>query len=304
MTAELRAPTLEDLPALIEFFDGLRSRYDVQVISEEELRNDLGRRQQAVAENYRIALDDGRVSGWVSVWFPEGQRDRGYFTPRALPRDGRLYAQLLDWVEGRLRSIGGGGPMRAQASAEPGDEPLLEELRGRGYERARHFFEMEIDLADEPEQPRWPEGLALRAFEPEDARRVYDANMEAFEDHWDPFHVGFEEWRDFFLGRPDFDPELWFLAEDEDELAGFSLCSLRDAGTVGWVHVLGVRRPWRRRGLATALLLQSFRALRAKGCAKARLNVDGENLTGAVRLYEQAGMHVARRSERHSKELC
>ena len=67
--------------------------------------------------------------------------------------------------------------------------------------------------------------------------------------------------------------------------------------------MLGVRRPWRRRGLGTALLRHSFRELRARGCERARLMVDGENLTGAVQLYERAGMHVARRAERYWKEL-
>ena len=94
------------------------------------------------------------------------------------------------------------------------------------------------------------------------------------------------------------------FAEEDGELAGFAMCSRRGGTRTGHVHVLGVRRPWRRRGLGTALLLHSFRGLRARGCARARLMVDGESLTGAVRLYEQAGMHVARRSERWSKELA
>ena len=69
----------------------------------------------------------------------------------------------------------------------------------------------------------------------------------------------------------------------------------------GWVQGLAVRRPWRRRGLGLALLLHSFRELRARGREHVGLGVDGENTTGAVRLYERAGMHVARRSDTYNK---
>jgi mycothiol synthase len=56
--------------------------------------------------------------------------------------------------------------------------------------------------------------------------------------------------------------------------------------------VLGTRRPWRRRGLAKALLYASFNEIRARGKPRAVLGVDAENPTGATRLYEGAGMRV------------
>ena len=70
----------------------------------------------------------------------------------------------------------------------------------------------------------------------------------------------------------------------------FSLCDL-DPGE-GWVGVLGVRRPWRRRGLATALLYASFREIRSRGKPMAKLGVDAANPTGATRLYESVGMRI------------
>ncbi|MBD0349195.1 MAG: GNAT family N-acetyltransferase, partial [Thermoleophilia bacterium] len=94
-----------------------------------------------------------------------------------------------------------------------------------------------------------------------------------------------------------FDPALWFIAYDGDEIAGFSLCRPRESGDpdMGWVSVLGVRRPWRRRGLALALLRHSFVELHRRGKKRVGLGVDAENTTGALRLYERAGMHVDRR---------
>jgi ribosomal protein S18 acetylase RimI-like enzyme len=69
------------------------------------------------------------------------------------------------------------------------------------------------------------------------------------------------------------------------------------------VNVLGVRRPWRRRGLALALLLHSFHELEARGMDRVALGVDAESLTGAVRLYEKAGMRVVRQSDTWEKPL-
>ena len=303
MNNELRAPTLDDIPALAAFFRELRDRYGAQALTESQLRDDLTRPGERIEEHYRIAAEDGRVSGYVGLWSPEAQPGRVFVLVRALPRERDAYAPLLDWAEDRARERSRGGPGRLQASADEGDEALQQELHSRGYSLARHFFEMEIDLAAEPPPPDWPAGLGVRTFRPEDARAVYDADLEAFEDHWDPLDVTFDEWRSYFLDASDFDPELWFLVDDGDELAGFSLCSKRAGETEGHLHVLGVRRPWRKRGLGSALLLHSFRELRKRGCETTRLNVDAENLTGAVRLYERAGMHVAVRSDRYWKEL-
>ncbi len=143
----------------------------------------------------------------------------------------------------------------------------------------------------------------MRTFRPGEERAIYDVDMEAFQDHWDFFPVPFDDWRDYFIGSETFDPELWFVAEDGDEIAGTALCSSARGPETGWVNVLAVRRPWRRRGLGRALLLHAFREFRRRGYERVGLNVDGENLTGAVRLYEQAGMRVAHREDSYRRPL-
>ncbi|MGH7357814.1 MAG: GNAT family N-acetyltransferase, partial [Candidatus Rokuibacteriota bacterium] len=99
--------------------------------------------------------------------------------------------------------------------------------------------------------------------------------------------------------------ELWFLLEEGDELAGICLCGPHAAGEsdFGWVVVLAVRRPWRRRGLGLTLLRHAFRELRRRGMTRAGLDVDAENLTGAVRLYEGAGMRVVKRRDILERKL-
>ncbi len=104
--------------------------------------------------------------------------------------------------------------------------------------------------------------------------------------------------------REGFDPSLWFLAEDGGEIAGLALNREHEAEKgVGWVSVLGVRKPWRRKGLGRALLLHSFEEFRRRGFHAAALGVDADSLTGANKLYESAGMQVIRRSDVYEQPL-
>ncbi len=262
---ELRAPTLDDLPALVDFFGAMQAAYGTGGESEGQLRDQLTSKFANAEENYRIAVTGGAVHGWASVWHPEPSSERIFIDVKAHPRELPMYERLLDWAEERAAALAAGRAVRVHAGASSDNELLADEVRKRGYELVRHFFTMEIDLAEEPPAPEWPEG---------------------------------------FIGSSEFDPGLVFLAEEGDELAGFSLCKNEVRPNTGHVGVLGVRRPWRRRGLGTALLLHSFREFRRRGRAKADLGVDTENLTGAVRLYERVGMSPVRRFDSYRKELA
>jgi ribosomal protein S18 acetylase RimI-like enzyme len=72
----------------------------------------------------------------------------------------------------------------------------------------------------------------------------------------------------------------------------------------GWVAGLGVRKPWRKRGLGLALLQRTFRLFHERGERSVGLGVDSENPTGATRLYERAGMHVESESVTFERSLA
>jgi mycothiol synthase len=302
-TIELRAPTLEDLPALVAFFDAMQAGTGTGGTTEANLRDQLKNKRADVPRNYRVAFEGGRIVGFASIWHPEPSSERVFLETKCHPRDPAVSDRLLDWGEERARELTAGRKGRIHGGALSDDEELAQQLRDRGFELVRHFFTMEADLVDEPPEPAWPEGVTVRTFRHGDERRVYEADAEAFRDHWDYFDVPFEEWHEHFHKSSEFDPELWFLAEEGDELAGFALCWSERRPNTGHVNVLAVRRPWRRRGLATALLFHAFRELRRRGRAKVDLGVDTENLTGAVRLYERAGMRAAHRFDSFLKEL-
>ena len=171
-----------------------------------------------------------------------------------------------------------------------------------GITEVRRSWRMEIEMSQAPVAPEWPDQVTVRTFVPErDIRTVYAAIEEAFQDHWGHMEGNFDEWKHWTIDREKFDPTLWFLAFNGGEIAGTSLCTYQV--DYGWVDTLAVRRPWRRKGLGMALLQHSFGEFYRRGKNKVGLDVDSQNLTGATRLYDRAGMHVARIYVSYEKEL-
>jgi ribosomal protein S18 acetylase RimI-like enzyme len=166
-------------------------------------------------------------------------------------------------------------------------------LQAHGFAAIRVDRRMTIELGDDPPDPRWPDGIAVRPFDrARDERPVHRLVQDAFLDIGDFVPSTFEAWSAFMMGSGGFDALLWFVAGDGTELAGVVLC-FRFPET-GWIRQLAVARPFRGRGLGLALLRHAFGELRRRGCREAGLVVDADNRAGATRLYDRAGMRVAR----------
>jgi ribosomal protein S18 acetylase RimI-like enzyme len=170
-------------------------------------------------------------------------------------------------------------------------------------------WEMEMELEEQPPEPEWPDGITVRCRTEGEGRALFTAEREAFKDHRghvdEPFEEAFERWTHLFEKHPEGDPSLWFVAEEGEEIAGFSFCMPRSPEDPerGWIQSLGVLRPWRMRGLGLALLLHSFREFHRRGSRRVALGVDAQSLTGATRLYEKAGMRVTGEFAWYEKEL-
>jgi mycothiol synthase len=182
-------------------------------------------------------------------------------------------------------------------------DPASHELhRNEGYQPLRYHWRMEIVLEGPPPQPHFPEGIEVRPFVKEEHdQRVWQAQNESFRDHWGSHDVPFEEWKRDKFDDPEFDPSLWTIAWDGEEVAGISLNRYRMG--IGWIRSLGVRRPWRKRGLGEALLLHTFGEFYRRGKNTIGLGVDAQNPTGATRLYQKAGMYTASEYVTYEKEL-
>jgi mycothiol synthase len=200
---------------------------------------------------------------------------------------------LLEAIEERALTRKPGANLIGYTSEA--DSELTELYQRSGYRVIRNSFRMLIDLTRGAPEPDWPEGFTVRSMRAGEEERVYEAHMASWVDTWMFVREPFEIWSHWFLGDSAFDPELWFLAEASDDLAGiaFTRASESEPG-MGWVRVLGVVPEYRRRGLAQALLRHAFAEYARRGFDRVGLGVDAESPTGAVRVYERAGMHVDR----------
>ena len=182
------------------------------------------------------------------------------------------------------------------------DQAAHELHRKESYTPLRYYWRMEINLTAPPAPTNFPDGIELRLFvKGEHARAVLDAQNESFRDHWGNHAESYEQWAARKFSREEFDPTLWMIAWDGDQIAGFSQNRYR--GGIGWIGTLGVRRPWRKRGLGEALLLHSFGEFYKRGTTTIGLGVDAQNPTGATRLYQKVGMRAVSEFVFYEKEL-
>jgi mycothiol synthase len=249
---------------------------------------------------------DGQIAGYGDMVDAAVEHLRFWIDLRVPPSDDHpeIASSLLGEMEEQAAKRAAPGATVRIFVAER-DERTRESVEAAGYELFRHSFRMQIDFEGDPPAAEWPEGISVRTIvRDQDDHAVWVAHQDAFVDAFEHAIWPYESWREWAFSES-FDPSLWFLAVDGDEIAGVCLCKSNAGaeGELGWVNVLGVRRPWRRRGIARALLLHAFAEFRALGRRGAGLGVDGLNPTGAVRLYEGAGMHVARRADQYQKPL-
>jgi mycothiol synthase len=300
MSVELLAPTLDDVETLTELINrDADELYGQPEESVESMRMWLTGPTLNPETDIRVAVTEGTYRGYVDI---DPDPEPIYWVDLRVPpsesEDVRL--KLLDWVEQRGAERGAAVLRFHTASV---DEPMIRLLEARDYRLIRHFYRMRIDFDGELPAPQWPEGITVRTATSEDAERAYGVHQESFEDHWEYSRTPYEQWQHHMLGEG-YDPTLWFLVEEDGEVAAVAFCREHEAEKgLGWVNVLGVRKNWRRRGLGRALLLHSFREFRRRGFHAAALGVDADSLTGANRLYESAGMSVVRRSDVYERAL-
>ncbi len=290
---------IHDLTAATDFADfGVAEGYSVEELHDEWAGLDMER------DTWVVEAPDGQLVGYAYL------RDRrhvrldveAYIHPEHAGKG--VGTTLVRASEARARERMADAPAGARVvlhnwinGKNDNARALLER---EGYEPVRFFLRMETDL-DGFEPPAWPEGIAVRGFDRgKDERRFYETAEEAMADHWGHVPLDFEDWRKGRMGEA-FDPSWWFIAEEDGEPAGVMLGSVSEG--LGWVDTLGVRRQWRQRGLGMALLRHAMATFRDRGLSRMALGVDAANPTGATRLYERAGMHVAQQHATYGKVL-
>lgn len=254
-----------------------------------------------LARTFQNPRPENEVRCYLSVEVHPSQRANG------------LEDALLDWAEERGRQrleLASGDASRVLRSGVQDTQTRRQtQLARRGFGRVRYFYRMQRDLSEPIPAMRLPADLALCVYTPDLSKAVHAAFNEAFRDHWSFDPVTAEDWQQFFIGRSSFRPDLTYVVMDGDEVAGFSLNGIspeenvRHGRSDGWIEELAVRRPWRKRGVATALLCASMHAFKAEGLRQAMLGVDTENPTGALRVYERIGFEPIKRFIQFEKRI-
>jgi mycothiol synthase len=293
----LRAATSDDAGSIAELLDECTRQYLERAGSLEDALSRLGLGDPAL--DSRIALDsNANALGFGHVWKASPDEARGFIRVRPSARGRGVGSALLSWLEGRVgeltRELAPAADLTLTTWAKDSDGPPL--LERAGFTPVRRFLQMRVDLP-RPSSPRvgWPPGVTVRTVEPgEDDAALFAAFREAFAGHWGDVEVSEGDWWHENRDAPNagFDPSMWFVAVTAGAIAGFSLCRKReiDGEAIGWVSLLGVLPSLRGHGLGEALLLHSLGSFEARGYCRAALNVDVDNATGALRLYEKAGM--------------
>jgi mycothiol synthase len=239
--------------------------------------------------NVDAQLRAGKVVNWIEGWVRQDRRRQGI---------GRA---LLRWAEGHVADLVARGEAREPDLPHVLGFGVLESIpaamafaASTGYVRIRYGFLMRRPLDEPIPDAALPAGIDLRPVREADHRRIWDADVEAFRDHWEPRDRDETDYEATFT-YPDLDTSLWRVAWDGEEVVGIVMNAIfREENAkigvdLGWLEHVSVRRAWRGRGIAKALITSSLLAFRERGMAIATLGVDGENLTGALRLYEGLG---------------
>jgi len=306
-----------DLPAVVEVINLENRADDVdEVETVEGLAVHLAHLPNgASARDVLLAEIHGRIVGVSWAWWALRTGDYSYEHTGAVDPAHRglgIGRAMLRHHESRLGEIAAGhDPARSKWLATwTSDDAVAGQrlLRAEGYEPARFFFEMTRDLRQVIPEAPLPSGLEIRPVRTEDRRQIYDANVEAFRDHWGAREKGPADFARQFED-PDLDTSLWRVAWDGDEVAGVVVNVILAAENAtlglrrGWLDQVSVRRAWRRRGVARALIASSLLAFRGRDLVEAVLGVDAENPTGALGLYEGMGFAVARRATAFRKPM-
>lgn len=310
--------TLDDAQATVDLFNAYAQHlFGFDDTDLDEMMTDWTSPGMDLEEVVRVVEDDhGQIIGYFDVWDTSPPHVTKYVWGILHPDawDPNLYHEMLLWMERCARnrvSLAPEGTRVVMSQGVPNKDKIRKTaLETYGYKLVRHFFRMEIELTTAPAKPNIPAGLRIVPIDIDtELEAAILATEEAFEDHWGyvkrPMEELLEHWHHYIHNSDDFDPTMWYLAKENDQIAGIcrSRGKMPEDSSFGWVSQLAVRKPWRRKGLGMALLLTAFNDFYQRGYNRVGLGVDATNLTNATRLYEKAGMVITQQYDTYELEI-
>jgi mycothiol synthase len=262
-----------------------------------------------------IAEVDGRPVGYSRLWWdqepggPRIYRQVCFLDPEFGGRG--IGSAIFAWNEARLREIAAehdAKDKQIEVFANDRNAGATAIVRGAGYEPDTYMAEMVRPSVDDVPDCPLPEGVEIRPVTEDQLRTIWEADMDAFRDHWGYVEPSEERYQQF-LAFPYNDYSLWKIAWDDEGVAGQVKSFINPAENEehgrqrGWTEAISTARRWRRRGVAKALIVESIRELAKRGMTEVALGVHTENPNGAFDLYSGLGYEEVTRWTTYRKPL-
>ena len=290
-----RPASAEDAAAILRLIEIAEEHYDgVVEVDAADLESDFQRVGFDLARDCVLVLDGEDPVAWCNV---HKERAEGDVHPSHQRRG--VGTALLHWSEAHAREQGG-EKVSQTVTDHNGDAREL--FLGAGYAASGTSWILQISFEQPPPEQPVPDGISIRPYVEDDARDAYRLIDDAFNEWEGRTSIPFEEWAVFVIDHQAFSPELSRLAFDGDELVGAALSFDYAADVEGWIHQVATDASHRHRGIARALLYETFRAFYERGRPECGLSTDSR--TGALSLYEKVGMHVRRSYTKYTKSLA
>lgn len=307
----------DDHPGMVSVINAWNDAVGIEEVhTVEEMDTNYARLQRCDPERDILIVEDGSGTtvGYTRVtWWQVEDGPRCYATfanVAPVHGDSGLYGRIIDWSIARGAEVAAGHDIDCEkvheAWAEEDREPTkVKALVERGFETVTWGATLVRPHLDDIPDHSLPDGLEIRPVEESHLRAIFDADDEAFRDHWG-YSPHTEEDFQRFLEFPHMDTTLWKIAWDGDRVAGQvkSFVNREENEKFGrlrgWTEFISTGREWRRQGVARALIVESLRELRDRGLTEAALGVHTENPNGAFELYtalgyEQVTLHTTMR---------
>ena len=307
-----------DLPLMLDVINGCKAEDKVERSETlADLTNNYNHLEHCNPyKDMLIAEIDDRMIAYTRVtWNQQEDGLTTYMTFGFLLPEWRrqgIGSAMLAWTEDRLRQLASTHEKKGlrffQAGAADTEKSTTAMLEKAGYQPVRYEFNMSRPISDQLPEAPMPAGLEVRPVQPEQIRPIWDAMQEAFRDHWGFIEEG-EEIYQAWQGQSSFQPAIWKVAWDGDQVAGMVLNFIDESENTeykrlrGYTEGISVRRSWRKKGLARSLIVQSIQMFKDMGMTETALGVDSQNLSGALRLYQGVGYRQTKQFTIYRKPL-
>lgn len=298
-------PTMEDIGRATEFFNLVEiSEWGEPDFDESEVEEEW---EELELEKSVVLVEDetGQIVASMTLVFGDGVTWEafGYVHPEHQQRG--LGSWIVRWSEAMARhreeETRDGYRVTMFNYTSTVNRAAQALLESEGYEIAKVFRRMRIELSERPAPVEWPAGYSVPRYESaRDERAYFQAIESAFAEHWSASPRTFEHWSKSWQSEG-FDPDLLVQLVHDDRIVG--TCCGKPVGDGGWIGYVAVIPEYRRRGLAKKLLQESFGRFWDKGFRIVDLGVDSENRQSAIDLYLGMGMTESHSYETNRKVL-